>query len=252
MIPGIVAAAGAVTLPVVTGGTLTSDATYYYRTFTANSNLVVSGAPLTVEMLMYGGGGAGDTSTNGSGQYDGCGGGAGSWLRVITGINATEGTYSVVIGAGGNYDHGTNSTALGYVSGRGLAGFSGGGNTGGYMMDQNGNGQGTPGNRDYNVGGGGGGGAGFGGAGGNGYDAGYQSGIGGAGGAGSLQWGATRCAGGRGGNGAYASGTFFRNGTANVGEGGSGRNATYFGNYESGQGGSGIVIVRYLRTAVGG
>ena len=40
--PGIVAASGA--MLVVTGGTLSSDATYYYRAFTANGTLGITGA----------------------------------------------------------------------------------------------------------------------------------------------------------------------------------------------------------------
>ena len=53
--------AGQVTFvpPTVTGGTLTSDATYYYRTFTANGDLTVTGGSLEVEVLVIGGGGGG-------------------------------------------------------------------------------------------------------------------------------------------------------------------------------------------------
>jgi hypothetical protein len=46
--------------PVVTGGTLTSDATYYYRTFTANDTLTITGdKPLAFDYVLVGGGGGG-------------------------------------------------------------------------------------------------------------------------------------------------------------------------------------------------
>lgn len=50
--------------PTVTGGTLYSDATYYYRVFTANGNLTVnpgSNADLSVTVLVVAGGGGGGT-----------------------------------------------------------------------------------------------------------------------------------------------------------------------------------------------
>ena len=48
-----------VSKPTVTGGTLTSDATYYYRTFTSSSNLGVTGGTLTADCMVIAGGGAG-------------------------------------------------------------------------------------------------------------------------------------------------------------------------------------------------
>lgn len=45
--------------PTVTGGTLTSDSTYYYRTFTGSDNLVISDNSLEVEVLIIAGGGPG-------------------------------------------------------------------------------------------------------------------------------------------------------------------------------------------------
>jgi len=78
-------------LPVVTGGTLTSDATYYYRTFLSSGDLVVTEAPLVgAEALIIGGGGGGGTS----------GAGAGTVLFTSATINAN--TYPVVVGPGGN------------------------------------------------------------------------------------------------------------------------------------------------------
>ena len=46
-------------LPVVAGGTLYSDATYYYRKFTANGTLAVTGGNVTMDVLLVAGGGGG-------------------------------------------------------------------------------------------------------------------------------------------------------------------------------------------------
>lgn len=45
--------------PEVTGGTLTSDETYYYRTFTANDTLTVTGGSVNFDYVIVGGGGGG-------------------------------------------------------------------------------------------------------------------------------------------------------------------------------------------------
>jgi hypothetical protein len=45
--------------PVVTGGTLTSDATHFYRTFTSTDNLVISNNSLVADYLIVAGGAAG-------------------------------------------------------------------------------------------------------------------------------------------------------------------------------------------------
>ena len=45
--------------PIVSGGTLSSDSTYYYRTFTSSGSLVVADLPLTVDYLVVAGGGGG-------------------------------------------------------------------------------------------------------------------------------------------------------------------------------------------------
>jgi hypothetical protein len=48
--------------PTITGGTLYSDATYYYRVFTANGTLTVtspSGTSVPVEVIVVAGGGPG-------------------------------------------------------------------------------------------------------------------------------------------------------------------------------------------------
>lgn len=49
--------------PVVSGGTLTSDSTYYYRTFTANGTLVVLNSMIDISVLIVSGGGGGSGGT---------------------------------------------------------------------------------------------------------------------------------------------------------------------------------------------
>jgi len=61
----------------ITGGTLTSDATYNYRTFTSTGNLVISGGSLTADILVIAGGGGG-------GAASGDGGGAGGILAFTS------------------------------------------------------------------------------------------------------------------------------------------------------------------------
>ena len=80
-------------VPEVSGGTLSSDSTYYYRTFTSNGNLVVSGGSISTSILMVGGGGAGDNDHGG-------GGGAGGILYHAS-RSISPGTYPIVVGAGG-------------------------------------------------------------------------------------------------------------------------------------------------------
>ena len=47
----------------VTGGTLTSDATYYYRTFTSNGTLTITNSSLALDYIMVGGGGGGGSTS---------------------------------------------------------------------------------------------------------------------------------------------------------------------------------------------
>jgi hypothetical protein len=94
-------------VPKVTGGVLTSDSTYYYRTFTSNGTLTVRNVNLVADLLVIaGGGGSGD---NGGGG----GGGGGVFLQpsqLIGGTNATY-NYTVTVGAGGAmYTNGSNSS----------------------------------------------------------------------------------------------------------------------------------------------
>lgn len=92
--------------PTVTGGTLTSDATYYYRTFTASGTLGVSGATLTYDYVAVGGGGGGGGGAGARGCSNTCeiyySGGGGSGGRVANANGATANSnISITIGAGG-------------------------------------------------------------------------------------------------------------------------------------------------------
>lgn len=281
----------------VTGGTLTSDSTYYYRTFTSNGSLNIVGKALPADILMVAGGGGG-------GYQVGGGGGGGGYVQLLN-YNVTSGSNSIVIGSGGSggsgssraYNGGnttisltaTTLTAVGGGGGsnhtvnynqnnnQGWDGGSGGGGSGDSnstseyggastqpttVGGQSGVGFGTSGGRGRtgDWAGGGGGGAG---------QAGYDSPSGGNGGNGGSgkQWlnGSYYSGGGggcnnssssnvSGGNGGGGSGTgnsnnsSAKNGTSNTGGGGGGVRDT---SGDGGNGGSGIVIIRYTRSAVG-
>lgn len=119
---------------IVSGGSLSSDSTYYYRTFIGTSNLVTVG-PINADVLAIGGGGAG--GVNGSGQGWGNGGGAGGAIASNSAITFSSGTYAIQVGAGGTGGTigpgftGTNGTDS-YVSSvtYSAKGGGGGGNAG--------------------------------------------------------------------------------------------------------------------------
>jgi hypothetical protein len=192
---------------VVTGGTLTSDATYWYRTFSSNGNLVVSEVALSgVDILTYAGGGAGGE------QHGGGGGGAGGYVYspnqtlsigtypVVVGIGGAEGTRN----NGGNSRFGSLTEAIGGGAGategqsdsvRAKVGGSGGGGGGtypsSYMAGAAGtSGQGNAGGSGVQTSnyGGGAGGGGAGGAGANNSGQGDELSRGGNGGAGLNTW----------------------------------------------------------------
>lgn len=101
--------------PVVSGGILSEDSTYFYRTFLSSDTLTVSSAPLVgAEILLIAGGGV-----NGPGEYwgganrEGGGGGAGGLINEAA-LNLDPESYSVIIGAGG----GNNSSLTGSVFAR--------------------------------------------------------------------------------------------------------------------------------------
>lgn len=265
-----------VPIPTVTGGTLSSDSTYYYRTFTGNSDLVVSGSKLSVNYLLVGGGGSSGGHYNGN--YEGGGGGAGGMLSGTSTLSV--GTYPVTIGAGGTAatgsgnTNGVNSTAISLTAfggGLGGPGFTNGGNGGsgggagwggtyGTGTSGQGNNGGSPGG-SLNGGGGGGGKA----------SAGGTGASGGNGGAGEAWINGTYYAGG-GAGGRHGAGTSEGGGIGGVGGGGNGQPSTVSGtgnpgtantgggaggawassNSAGSNGGSGIFIVAYTKASVGG
>jgi hypothetical protein len=269
------------TLPTASGGTLGSDATYYYRTFTSNGNLVVSTGSLSVTALMVAGGGSGGYSgretdpTYGTYMVRAGGGGAGGLIEPTATIS--PGTYPIVIGAGGVYNNGSGSsssfngnTAIGGGYGtysNGASGGSGGGGGsitaagfGAYPGGAGTSGQGNAGSAGTTGNGGGGGGKGSAGTvptGGTGglYSA-YASATGtGSGGYYAGGGAGTTGSGGAGGGGNSTSGSIGANGAANTGGGAGGggyTNQSSNGTLGGGNGGSGIVIIRYARSAVAG
>lgn len=276
----------------VQGGTVTSDATYYYRTFTANETLSVTGRTLTVDYIIVGGGGgAGIDSTTLSGGFA-TGGGAGGGVIYGSSLNLL-GNYPIVIGAGGaaNATKGDNSSAFSLTAVGGGCGasastfppplsgafvpYSGGSGGGGNGSGPGGgtywsnpipasngaagtSGQGNAGGNGTSKGAGGGGGAVS--AGGNGTAS--QSGNGGNG----YQWvNSTYYGGGGGGSASSVNGVSA--GTGGLGGGGNGTSGLPSdgdmnvgggagggsGNLLSaGYGGDGVVIIRYTRASVGG
>lgn len=292
--------------PVVSGGTLSSDATYYYRTFTSNGTLSVTDKTLNVDVLVISGGASGGVGFGGGGGAGGVsqylvpnvlgskiiqvgGGGASvTGSSFGNGINGSLSSFDIYSTVGGGAGSGGTLTNDGLLE-KGLNGGSGGGGA----AWQTGNspiaatfsysglgtsGQGNNGGRGWRdafgpttggIGGGGGGGAG--GAGQDGPIANGGSGTtaysawasatgtgvsntyagGGGGSSGYSTSGAliTSTSGGSGGaGGGRYSGTAI-SATANTGSGGG---AMASSTNTSGAGGSGIVIVRYLRSAVGG
>ena len=307
--------------PVVSGGRLSSDATYYYRTFVSSDNLTVSNATANMDILVIAGGSAGGAGEGSNAMGGGGGGGGAGGVLSFTNITIPVGSNVAVVGGGGagvsspnassttrggtgTYSQ-VNSLQMVYPGGPGAGeesspqitgnyGSAGGagGDTGvistTYTVAQGNNGGGSSGRC-----GGGGGGAGAvggtatgtnggnGGAGTNSYSS-WISAInsqmsdisgwstatsdgriagGGGGGSGSGNTNASGAIGGAGGGGAgsLSPGSASSNGSFSGGSGqintGSGGGAHSSGNAaggSSGSGGSGLIIFRYLKSAVGG
>jgi hypothetical protein len=114
---------------IVSGGTVYSDSTYLYRTFTSGTSNLILTQPISMDYVLVAGGGGG-------GAGNAAGGGAGGLIE-LTNQSISSGTYSIVIGNGGNGGSGSsafgsdgqNSTAFGKTA-------IGGG--GGGWDDQNG------------------------------------------------------------------------------------------------------------------
>jgi hypothetical protein len=271
----------------VSGGMVASDSTYYYRVFTSSGTLTVSSGNLTADILVVaGGGGAGFDSAGGggagglqgfasqsliSGSYTvtvGAGGAAGTVISVpaSNGANSQFGALTASIGGGGG----------GGKQATGNSGGSGGGSGHDATTSRPGGagttGQGFAGGTNFTTAGSGGGGAsavganaanntgGNGGSGSSDYSSwGLATATGqnvsgtvyysGGGGGGTYISGGTR---GTGGNGGGGNGGVYNSsgsaGTANTGGGGGSNGDANF--TTAFPGGSGIVIVRYLKTLV--
>lgn len=263
--------------PKATGGIVTSDATYWYHTFTTSGNFVPN-QTLSCDYLVVAGGGGG----NGGDIGNGGGGGAGG-LLTGTSMSLTAGTKTILVGAGGSAGAGatpgSNSVLYGsstitatgggeggtYLGGGGNGGCGGGaGQWGGSTVSGGAGSQGFKGGDSSGIGAGGGGGMGAAGqnctgtTGGNGGigiansitgTAVYYSG---GGGGSSHNNSTTQSTGGTGGGGAggYRTAALVpvppTAGTANTGGGGGG-----WGEYTSSRGGapggSGVVIIKYAK-----
>ena len=277
-----ISAIGGVT-PKATGGTVTSDETYWYHTFEMSGNFVPN-QTLSCDYLVVAGGGGGGTLNGG-------GGGAGGLRSTVTAtggggslesaLSLTAGSYPVTVGGGGagagfaaptTGSNGSNSifstitsTGGGGGAGGALNGSSGGsgGGAGNENPGPNTGGAGTA-NQGYAGGNTNNNGAPFASAGGGGAGAvggsvagSVSAGNGGAGvatiisgtsityagGGGGGANGGTTSTGGSGGGGAGGVDVRGTDGTGNRGGGGGGSAQFNAG----GNGGSGIVIVRYAK-----
>jgi hypothetical protein len=258
-----ISAIGGVT-PKATGGTVTSDATYWYHTFEMSGNFVPNQS-LSCDYLVVAGGGGGGTGRGG-------GGGAGGF-KTGTSFSVTAQSYPITVGGGGavgllaspyNGGDGSNSTfstvtstgggggaGVSAANKNGRAGGSGGGGTGNDMGGTGGaaspSGQGNTGGAGVNLVAGDGGAGGGGGSGAVGSAG--SSTTGGAGGVGTANSysgiSVTYAAGGAGGNG--TTGGVPTVGAINTGNGGGGGNTGSSPAWAGAAGGSGIVIVRYAK-----
>jgi len=78
-------------LPTLLGGLLSSDSTYYYRTFTSTANLTATGE-ITADVLVIAGGGAG-------GAYSDAGGGGCGTVTLFSQQSLSKGTYACTVAA---------------------------------------------------------------------------------------------------------------------------------------------------------
>ena len=254
------------TKSIVTGGTLYSDATYYYRAFTGSGTLTVSALDLSADVLVIAGGGGGYVSGLSAG-------GAGGY-RYFSGLLLATGSYACTVGAGGvgetgysvsDNTKGVNSSfqggAYSYAStgggSPGISGSSGGsgagnngtGNEGGYTPAEGYDG------KTFASGGAGGPATNTGLYGGAGPGSSAQSAWGAATGLGENVSGTYYFAGGAGnGKDTYQGIAQGASGAGQAGSGGGGlaggRNATVNSWYAAGNGQNGAIIIRYLKTAV--
>jgi hypothetical protein len=272
------------TSPFATGGdSVTTDGTYWYHTFLSSGTFAPAKA-LTCDYLVVAGGGGGG-SYGGGGGAGGlrstvtATGGSGS---LETPLSLSSGNYAVFVGAGGaggtssaaqggskKGDAGSNSifatiTSIGGGSGLGFnlntSSIANGGSGGGgidsagssqYINGGTGtSGQGFDGGRGYRTnsgynGGGGGGGAGSAGSDGGGSGASPTGGAGGSGRSIAISGSSVTYASGGAGMAEIGSDAAGASGTANRGIGGGASTGNGANRAAGGNGGSGIVIIRY-------
>jgi hypothetical protein len=257
--------------PKASGGNIQTDGTYWYHTF-LTTGAFVPATTLSCDALVIAGGGGG-------GAYSGGGGGAGGLLAFTSQSFAASTSYTVTVGSGGagggNSSGGTGYGSNGTDSQLGaltlvLAGGGGGSSKSGGSRAGQAGGSGGGGTNSFNTGGAGTSGQGFaggnyassgGGGGGGSAEAGNTDGVylGGDGLSTYSSWGLATVtgqnisgtvyyAGGGDGDssgaatgGAGGGGAASTNGTTNTGGGGGAWN----GSGSAGNGGSGIVIIRY-------
>jgi len=138
-----------ISFPIITGGTLSTGANHYYRKFTSGANTFTTSAPIEIEYIAIAAGGGGGSYSYEPGidtYFIGGGGGAGRYATATQTIPI--GTWTITIGEAFNLQNG------GFTSVTGTAGWSislpGGGRGG------NGNAIGTSGSSGGSGGGGGG------------------------------------------------------------------------------------------------
>lgn len=242
---------------IFSGGTVITSGGFRYHIFKTSANLTQSGGPKSVEILTVGGGGGGvgQAAIGGVGTGGGGGGGAANSINSTT---LSSGTHTVTVGAGGagvggsSYTPGIAGSTSTFLAASGYSASNLGGN------GANGTGAGAA--RAPSGGAGGNGSSGVGGSGANGGSVYFtwatvstsgqlSGGFGyyGGGAAGGSGYSSGRGTGGLGGGGlgGAASGQTPTAGGINTGGGGGG--GTWAENYYVGaNGGSGIVVVRYL------
>ena len=261
-------------LTLASGGNITVVGGYAFHEFLSSATFTVpSGLSITnAEVLIVGGGGSGGTGAVGVGANNNGGAGGGGGVQHLTSQTLSVGSHSIVIGSGGSGVAPSNNVGNDGNPSSAFSSTAGGGNN---NSATNGGASGTP---QSNAGGGAGSYSGGGGGGAGGVGVGGGSNVKKAGGAGILKsnftsWGAAAQAAGSitdvptpngyfagGGQGAGAGGSRSRAsggggsagsngavngqnaGVPNTGGGGSGG---YAQSEYSGNGGSGIVLIRY-------
>jgi hypothetical protein len=259
------------------GNQVYTDGTYWYHIFRSDGTFTPSTA-LNVDYLVVAGGGGGGRASSAGQSYGGGGGGAGGFRSTVTAtggggslesaLAVTAQAYSITVGGGGAGGVGSpgaeavsgsnsvfstiTSTGGGYGSGSSGGAIGGSGGGGAYAGELGKAGTTNQGYAGGNAGaftsgtsqGAGGGGGGAGAVGSNGTNGVGSGGAGGAGVATSISGSSvTYAVGGTGGsnstdnNGSSAS--------VNTGSGGIGGGINAGGNANGGNGGSGIVIIRY-------